>query len=275
MIAARSERSFRLSSARAGDADVVGPPPFARTIVVDASDVDLSRVPDQFLDTARAMKVLFNHQSIGANLLDGLASLAREDPTRYALARAHRPALSWYAEPSTGLGDFTEGRNAKPLTKLAGFERLIRASGYGSGVEVAVMKFCFVDMGRIGPQDLWDRYRTTMQQLQRDYPRVTFVWVTVPLTSGDNGRQTAINDLMRRYVASGGGVLFDIASLESVSPGGTTSPGRHGYPRLDPAYDSGDGGHLSHEGRVRLASAWWQMMARIAGWEPASEPAAG
>ncbi len=53
--------------------------------VVDHSCVDDRAIPQEQLDKARGLDVLFGHQSVGANLLEGLAALAEEDEARYSI----------------------------------------------------------------------------------------------------------------------------------------------------------------------------------------------
>lgn len=268
MLGSCDTRSVGSADTRLDVGDVAAPRHEA-TVIVDGDDADASAIPQRFLDVARTKKVLFNHQSVGANLLSGIDTLAAADATRYSVVRTSNPTPTWYGAPTSGVGDFTKGSNGDPKSKIAGFDALVRELGYGAHVDMALMKFCYVDMRILKPQTLWDRYRTTMQALQREYPDVTFVWTTVPLTARHNPDQMLVNDAIRRYVQANGGVLFDLAALESVTPAGSVATGNDGAPRLASEYDSGDGGHLNETGRVRLASAWWQLLARIAGWDGA------
>ena len=57
-------------------------------------------------------------------------------------------------------------------------------SGLGQHVDVAMMKLCYVDINSGTDVDaLFATYRTTMAALQREVPGVTFIHVTVPLTT--------------------------------------------------------------------------------------------
>ena len=103
-----------------------------------------------------------------------------------------------------------------------------------------------------------------MTYLEAKYPGVKFVWWTMPIkTEGDKIRDE-YNRLVRDYTRANNKRLFDIADIESHDPTGTAITNNN-YPAQFEGYSS-DGGHLNEEGSQRVALAWWQMMARLAGW---------
>ncbi len=63
------------------------------------------------------------------------------------------------------------------------------------------MKSCYVDItAGSDPSAILNRNRTTMTELQRDYPTVKFIYSTVPLTVGansDNVERQRFNLLVR------------------------------------------------------------------------------
>ena len=105
-------------------------------------------------------------------------------------------------------------------------------------------------------------------------------WWTQPITNRDNAARNQFNALVRAYAAAQGKPLFDIADIESHDPRGGEAADRSG-PALYAGYTR-DGGHLTMEGRLRAARAWWWLLARLSGWPgsrgndaaPPSEPAA-
>jgi hypothetical protein len=174
------------------------------------------------------------------------------------------------------------GENENPLLKIRDFDATVRAS-MGRRVDVAMMKFCYVDI-RVGTDidALFATYRDTMAALERDFPDVAFVKATVPLTTepaflaglkarlGGGGRfgpaenvaRERLNTLIRHEYA--GDHLFDLAAIESTAPDGTRVSGRHGgqqYFALHPGY-SADLGHLAAAGSRRAATAWLKVVAQ-------------
>ncbi len=159
----------------------------AEPIVIDHNCIDSSQIPQQFLDAAREMDVFFNHKSVGYNILDGLSDLAGQDPTRYACTIELNPSTAWY-DDNSGFGHFALGTNYQPYTKVDGFNDHITTNGYGGHVDVAMMKFCYVDFyeehgwgSDYTGEQVWNYYRPVMESLEAAYPDVTFVWWTCAL----------------------------------------------------------------------------------------------
>ncbi len=251
-------------------------PSVSGTIITNNSNIDASVIPLTNLNTARNLDILFNHQSTGYNILSGIDDLASQNPSRYTVIRIGNPAAAWY-DSNSGIGDFTAGSNGDPNSKVVGFTNLLTT--YAGHIKVAFMKFCWIDFWpntSYTGQQIWDMYRPVMQSLIQAYPNVTFVWVTAPLQdlNTNNREHAAFSTLVRQYIAANGGVLFDIADIESRDPAGNLILDRNGYPALYSGYTT-DGGHLSDAGNVgrdRVANAWWSLMARISGWGGAVTP---
>jgi hypothetical protein len=118
-----------------------------------------------------------------------------------------------------------------------------------------------------------------------------FIYWTTSLARGIGTEESdTFNEQMRQYATSNGKILFDVADILSHDPSGNLCyDNRDGVP-----YDNGnksenhpddgvdrmaicqhyttevDGGHLGSVsvGKIRVAKAFWVLMARIAGWEP-------
>lgn len=230
--------------------------------VVDHNAVDASVIPQSWLDVARQQVVLFNHRSIGNNILDGMGDLETQDSTRYSIG------IDYGYGTLAGINHYMAGNNGDPLSKVSGFSGLVQ-----NGHDIAFMKFCVGDfppfVTGISATEIWIAYRDAMEALQTQYPGVVLVWWTSPLTSPSDGRGleafATFNDFVRQHVAENGGVLFDIADIESHTPDGI--PVTHeGYEAMWEGYTD-DGGHLDQVGRQRVAQALWQLLARIAGWD--------
>jgi hypothetical protein len=209
-------------------------------------------------------RVFFGHQSVGMNVLDAV-------PGVYADHGVSAPPIEQgRTEPGPNGGFIAHqfiGENFKPLLKLEDFDRIMRG-GMGRQVDVALMKFCYVDITTSTDVDaLFARYRDTMDALQRAFPNVTFIHVTDPLTTvaggeADNVARERLNALIRgEYM---GRHLFDLAAIESTKPDGTRVAGRydnHEYFALYDGYAS-DVGHLNAVGSEVAATAFLGAIAR-------------
>ena len=212
------------------------------------------------LTRAAARPVLFGHQSVGMNILDGVATV-------YSDRGLAQPAvLEWPStHPSGGFVSHAYiGENEAPLGKIADFAAHVRAM---DGIDVAVMKLCFVDIVQgTDAQAVFRRYRDTMADLASRRPGVALVYTTVPLTVGasqDNVVRQRFNSLIRNEY-SDTGRLFDIAALESTRPDGSRLLAGNGtYLTLNPAYAS-DEGHLNERGAARVAAGFLRTIAAAA-----------
>ena len=259
---------------------------FAGTVA--ASDETL-RTDLALLATKR---IYFAHQSVGANILQGLAELARAAEVPLRVVQAPRAA----EVAAATFGHFFVPQNGAPLEKLANFEA---ALGADSGIDIALIKFCYVDIDAgTDAAELFARYQATIARLQAANPHTVFVHVTLPLTTVQSGpkalakrllgrapygtienvRREQYNALLRRAYA-GREPLFDLAQLESHAPDGTAvSVAWDGStaPAMADAYTD-DGGHLNARGRdvaarelVRVLAAAARPLQKIDGFATAA-----
>lgn len=233
------------------------------------------------LEGVRRATILFGHQSVGQNLIGGLKVLGDEVPgARLDVAATEDPGR--VAGP--GFFAFRVGENGRPQSKIAAFSDYL--SRLPSAPDVALFKFCYVDIGlSTNAEVLFREYREAMAALKARYPGTTFVHVTAPLTSLDGGvkrlvkkvlgkstgeeaniARTRYNDLLRREYAEREPV-FDLAAAESTAPDGERLRGQKNgaaYEALCPAYTD-DGGHLNPLGSRVAAQALLACLVNVRG----------
>jgi len=179
-------------------------------------------------------RIYFGHQSVGANILQGVKELGVR--------------LSIKAEFLAENGD--------PLRKLQNFKAAV---GEGSRYDIALVKFCYVDVtADTDARALFERYRSTIAELRAKNPRTVFVHATLPLTTVQSGPKATY---------AGREPIFDLARLESIAPDGTTvtvSWGGATVPAMSPAYTD-DAGHLNARGRALAAQEFVTVLAAASG----------
>lgn len=236
----------------------------------DALAADFARVG--------AARVYFGHQSVGGNILSGLADLQTQ-LGRPAIRVAELGDLA-AADGQGVLLQTAIGQNGKPGSKCEDFRQVMRQ--LQGRVDVALFKFCYIDFDdQSDAAAIFDTYARTMDDMKRQYPEVTFVHVTAPLRSIERGpgvwarellgkRNRAkhanaargeFNRLLReRYAAD---PIFDLAAVMSTYPDGRretfTLDGRT-YESLVPAFTN-DGGHLNAVGAPYGAAGLVQSVA--------------
>jgi hypothetical protein len=231
------------------------------------------------LERIASRRILFGHQSVGANVLEGIQELAQTAGVPLRIVEVSTAAS---VAPAT-LGHILVAENGKPLKKLESFET---AMGDNAGdIDVALVKFCFADFSAdTDTKALFAKYRAMIERLKAKHPATTFVHVTAPLTdiqSGvkawvkrlfgrapygvlENMRRNEYNELVRSAY-EGREPVFDLARIESLGPDGRTVTiewnGRQ-IPILDSQYTD-DGGHLNPIGRLRAARELVSVLASI------------
>lgn len=122
-------------------------------------------------------------------------------------------------------------------------------------------------------------YLAKMEELEADYPDVTFIYMTGHLDgSGVDGNLYLRNNQIRNYCLTHDKILFDFADIESWDTDGNYYPDE--TDACNWCYDwcsshtcptCGDCAHSHCLNCYLKGKAWWWMMARISGWQQSSD----
>lgn len=248
------------------------------TVVRDVSYRTEAPTQAQLADVAR-MRIFFGHQSVGQNIIEAI-------PDLYAAQNVPGPAIVESSAPIQMPGGYFQhaliGTNGDPLGKVSEFDRIMR-SGVAGRVDMAAMKFCYIDFNEgtdVG--QVFNVYKDTLERLSADYPNVTFMYVTVPLTTersfvtrakarlglsdfnspADNVVREKFNERVRGEYA-GTGRLFDIAAAQSAEDGvrALRNYGGADYYAMEASLAS-DLGHLNHTGATAIGSTFLEAIAQ-------------
>jgi len=232
------------------------------------------------LELVSTARLLFGHQSVGRDILDGVKSLADEVGVAIRIEEASEASSS--APP--GLFHAYIGENGNYESKCLAFERLLTLQGTAP-YDVAMMKFCYVDIDRrsAAPEAMLSRYVRMVDGLRARYPNLRLVHVTMPLRAKPSGwkntvkrilgrkvPQDSYNLLRNRFNASlrerfSGEPLFDLAALESTLPDGRRVAFKLGGETvytLAPQY-SRDGGHLLPHAQRAAAAEFLRVVSAV------------
>ncbi|MFU8790017.1 MAG: hypothetical protein ACNA7G_13385 [Methylobacter sp.] len=220
----------------------------------------------QALDTKR---VVFGHQSVGWDILNGLQRLADQRGVKINISEQRT------APTSAGISHFLIGQNKDPISKIKDFAAAIDA-GAAQGADMALMKLCYIDFNAdTDAEQIADAYIAGLDALAWNYPDTRFVAVTAPLTAAQTGSKAWIKRLMgkepggyqdnakraqfnrrirERYAPTGR--LFDLARIEAEANGETCQVDVDGQQveALCPELTH-DGGHLNERGQDMVATA--------------------
>ena len=273
----------------------IGAAAFARPLIIDHNCCDLSRIPADYIIMARdCCRVTYGHTSHGSQIISGMNVLVSLDTlydwnndNNYYRSGSGSPApddeLSlWDYIPAGDLGN-PDRRTWATRTRIM----LSNSDGayhvYPHFRNVVMWSWC----GQAAaPADSITVYLTLMDSLEREFPEVTFVYMTGHLDgSGVSGTLNQRNEQIRAYCRANNKVLFDFADIESYDPdgdyflnlgandncdysGGNWAAQWCAEHPGDPLCTTCDCAHSQSLNCNRKARAFWWMMARLAGWVP-------
>lgn len=233
-----------------------------KAIIIDHNCVDLDIIPAEFVKKACALKVLVRHASVGMGINWGLDCLAGN--------RAKNADCKCFDTGLYNRKNLIFEPRGNPNSKAKVDDLIQQAATRSDEFDVFTMKFCYIDALR-NRQPNWDYFRSAMEKLEKDYPEKIFVWWTIPLTRDGQAGTDSFNTKVRDYCKANGKILFDLADIESHEPddpNDTKLTNDQGCETISALYTKEvHAGHLNVTGRIRVAKAFWHLMARIAGWQ--------
>jgi hypothetical protein len=224
-------------------------------------------------------KIYFGHQSVGYNIIDGIQDLSRENSNiKLKVLETNNPE---YFKESIFAHSLI-GENENPESKIDSFVNLMEKS-LGKKVDIAFFKFCYVDIvNKSDIKVIFNYYKDEMNKLHKEFPKVKFIHLTVPLTTndkmpygfinkfkfnikkllgrdtekgiyiGDNIKRNLFNEmLLNEYNEN----VFDLSKFESLLPNGQREKNISNnttFYSLVRDYTI-DGGHLNKTGRIIMA----------------------
>lgn len=231
----------------------------------DITNMTIDQV-EQDLDVVRKQRIYFGHKSVGYNIIEGIKGIissSKAAPLDFVKVEDAR------LRPGPFFADSEIGKNGKPDTKCEAFAETIRKN-FGDALDIALMKFCFVDVDEgTDVNAMFSNYKKTVTELQKMYPHITFIHVTLPLTTRSPAWKRFVKRIIGRKDASDleakkrtefnslllqeykNEAVFDLAGVEFTNTDGTRNSfefeGMVVYSLIEEYTD--DGGHLNALGR--------------------------
>jgi hypothetical protein len=238
---------------------------------------------DDSVQRLDGVRVFFAHQSVGDNIMDGVAALVNDNPS----PSLQVTTLASAAAASAGfLAQATLGVNGDPRGKTDQFVSVLE-SGLGQRLDIALQKYCFIDFTTAtDPQALFSYYEKGIDRIHRALPDLTIVHVTAPLMAVQTGPKAFVKQLLgrapgqfadnivrerfnerMRAAYDGREPVFDLARIESSRPGASSRVpswfrGQTAYGLL-PEYTT-DGGHLTEAAGRLIAAEFLRFLANVA-----------
>jgi hypothetical protein len=236
-----------------------------------AEITSISDIPQERWDKLTQKRIFFGHQSVGANIIDGLKKIIK-DNNNIKLNIIDIDSQKLFTKP--GISHSRIGENRKPESKIIAFADTMN-NGIGDNVDIAFFKFCYVDItAKKNINKLFEEYKNSLAVLRDKYKNTLFIHVTVPLRATKPGIKSTIKKILKKsdweyednvkrnefnqllnieYLDFE--PIFDLAMIEATYPDGSleifSQKGKN-YLSLVPDYTD-DGGHLNKKGQQRVA----------------------
>jgi len=145
-------------------------------------DLNMLKIDKRIFKDLSTKKIYFGHQSVGYNIIDGMRIFSDVNLEN----KVNIKETDKDSDFTNGVfGHSQIGINTVPESKINDFVKKIEG-GLGDVVNIAFFKLCYVDINeKTDIDDLFSYYKKQMSILERTYPHVKFLHVTVPLKTND------------------------------------------------------------------------------------------
>ncbi len=186
--------------------------------VVDHNSTDLGSIPESAINQAKnTLHIAYGHTSHGSQLITGMTGLDGQTN----LVGYKGDIYQWNEGGSDGALDIDDyfvggdlGHNGS--TTWADSTRTYLDNPANSDVNVVIWSWCggCSDNTPTGIQI----YLDTMNQLETDYPNVTFVYMTGHADAWNDDTVKTNNSQIRNYCIANNKILYDFFDIESYNP---------------------------------------------------------
>lgn len=240
--------------------------------------MDIPSPSPEDLRVVAGERIFFGHQSVGRNVLAGMAQFSGEIRIVSGVPpdRVDGPALM----------EAAVGRNGEPATKDRDF--LTDIQHMNRPGEIAMYKYCFTDISASSdPVAVFGQYRETLRMAEALHSGLRVIPMTMPITTAESGwkrlaksllgkttdlelnrRRMRFNELLRREFSER--PILDVARYESTYPDGSRHVRTMDGEQVEILADeyTTDGSHLNEAGRRWVAARFIAELAEIGRQRP-------
>ena len=185
----------------------------AEPIIIDHNCIKIDKIPEEFVTKAKNnLRIAYGHTSHGSQITTGMNYL-KSLPNSIFIFNQGEGTLS-YSERIPGANDLGNPN------RIA-WEKATRNLLDDPKNDRNMIMWSWCGQVSSADEDDINTYLTLMDKLEKDYPDVTFVYMTGHLDgSGVDGNLNQRNNQIREFCRRNDKILFDFADIESYDPDG-------------------------------------------------------
>lgn len=190
-------------------------------VVINHSNTKLDKVSKQTIKKcSEKLKIAYQHTSHGSQLVSGLYALSQYNEAIYKFEISSYGFQSGVFFNDYGIPDAADLGHSGDISWAEATKTLLD----NSGCDRNVVMWSWCGGCSDNTNEGIDKYLNAMNELEKNYPNVVFVYMTGHLDgSGESGTLNIINERIRKFCIDNKKVLFDFADIESYSPDANTN----------------------------------------------------
>ena len=197
----------------------------AGAIIVDHRCTDITRLPESAITQAKnTLHIAYGHTSHGSQLTDGMSGLVGFANGGGKGLSLPENIFAWNNGGTGGaldLHDYAMAGDVGYWPQWVNNTRAYLDNPSHADVNVIIWSWCGQVDDKYSAGTLDGEYLVPMNQLETEYPGVTFVYMTGHVDHYDDADNKAANQMIRDYCRANGKVLYDFADIECYDPDGT------------------------------------------------------
>jgi hypothetical protein len=265
---------------------------FSQALIIDHNCIDITQISQSAIENAKSqLHIAYGHTSHGSQITDGMSGLIDFSDIGGKGLSLPENIFAWNnggTEGALDLHDYAMEGDVGYYPQWYDATVSYLENEANADVNVIMWSWCGQVNDKYSAGLLWDEYLAPMNQLEEDYPEVTFIYMTGHLEYVAHESVSAANDSIRSFCRNNGKILFDFADIESYGPDGTcykdNADDSCNYYNEEGVkvgnwaieyqeshvegvdwYSCGSAHSLPYNANLKAYAAWW-MFARMSGW---------
>ncbi len=196
----------------------------AASLIIDHNNTDITTLTQDQINRAKsALHIAYGHTSHGSQITTGMSGLVNFANSGGKGLSLPYNIFAWNNGGAGGaldLHDYAMEGDVGYYPQWVNNTRSYLDNPANDDVNVIIWSWCGQVDSKYAAGTLESEYLMPMQQLELDYPDVSFVYMTGHVDHWDDANNKAANRMIRDFAIANDKILYDFADIESYDPDG-------------------------------------------------------